>query len=142
MGPQSEIIFEKNIFFHHFYPLKQVQDLDHRLKKYHLSYCVSLYYWHLDPIPLITTYRGVEKLQIVKVDVFHFSKKTHLKGLSILVMGFKNFSAYKSEFKWKLLKIFALQGTRRPTEKVIFRCRNRKFFDNYGDYFNYLVIRR
>ena len=37
-------------------------------KKYNLSFCVCLYYWYPDTVPITTISQGVKKLQIVKIN--------------------------------------------------------------------------
>ena len=75
MGPQSDVIFEKKRDFSSFSPPKSgCRTLITELKKCDLSFCFCLYHCNLAP-PLITTNRAVEKLQIIKIETFYFSKK-------------------------------------------------------------------
>ena len=89
MSPQSGVFFEKNANFRHFYLIKGRGISVIELEKCDLSVYVCLYHWHLELIPLII-YQEVEKLQIIKINIFHVANNP-IKGPFNVMMVPKTF---------------------------------------------------
>ena len=80
------------------------------MKKYNLSFCVSLYYWFLDTILLnAAIFQGVEKLQIVQINWFHLSKKRTKKAFHLNNES-KNFFNLEQRIPIKIAQKFHVLG--------------------------------